>query len=97
MDKRIDLCYDNVKSWGAGRTACAVLWRWDRLHAPLSPERNETVYSIRLIILLVVAQALALLNVPGMTGGTALDPISAADIYQTEDSVILPMDALRVT
>jgi len=55
------------------------------------------VYSIRLIILLVVAQALALLNVPGMTGGTALDPISAADIYQTEDSVILPMDALRVT
>jgi hypothetical protein len=26
-----------------------------------------------------------------------LDPISAADIYETDDSVILPMDALRVT
>ena len=40
--------------------------------------------------------ALALSNRPGMTEAE-LDPISAADIDQTEDSVILSMDVLRVT
>lgn len=50
--------------------------------------------------LLLVAGAvhtLAFLNGHGTAGETAPDPISAADIYQTEDSVILPMDALRAT
>ena len=53
--------------------------------------------TLKLFIVLAVVQALALFSGLGMTEETVLDPISADDIYQTEDSVILPMDALRVT
>ena len=44
-----------------------------------------------------VVQALAEFNGLGMTEEMVPDPISAGDIYQTEDSIILSMDALRVT
>lgn len=55
------------------------------------------MYLIKLILIFAVVQALAFVNGPVLTGEMDLDPISAADIEQTEDSVILPMDALRVT
>ena len=51
----------------------------------------------RLFLILAVVLALSFIHGPGMTGKLEPDPISATDIYQTEDSVILPMDALRVT
>ncbi len=55
------------------------------------------MHFIKLIIIFAVVHALAFINGPVMTGEMEPDPISAADIEQTEDSVILPMDVLRVT
>lgn len=52
---------------------------------------------LRFLLILAVVQALAVFSGLGMAEEVELDPISAGDIYQTEDSVILPMDALRVT
>lgn len=46
---------------------------------------------------LSAVQALASFDGPGTTGELVPDPISTEDIYQTEDSVIHPMDALRLT
>lgn len=55
------------------------------------------MYRITLFLIIAVIEALALFNGPGMPEEMVLDPISAGDIYQIEDSVILPMDVLRVT
>ncbi len=52
---------------------------------------------LRRFLILAVVLATVLFNGSGMTEQLEPDPISAGDIYQTEDSVILPMDALRVT
>lgn len=52
---------------------------------------------LKRFLILVVVQALAVFNMLGMAEALEPDPISSADIYQTEDSIILPMDALRIT
>ena len=53
--------------------------------------------SLKLILILFLVQVTAFLGGPGKTTEVILDPIAAADIYQTADSVIMPMDSLRVT
>ena len=52
---------------------------------------------LRCFLMLAVVLASVFFFGSGMTEALEPDPISAGDIYQTEDSIILPMDALRVT
>ena len=52
---------------------------------------------LRCFLMLAVVLASVFFYGSGMTEALEPDPISAGDIYQTEDSIILPMDALRVT
>ena len=52
---------------------------------------------LKRFLILCVVLGLAVFNGLAMAEALEPDPISAGDIYQTEDSIILPMDALRVT
>jgi len=52
---------------------------------------------LKRFLILGVVLGLAVFNGLAMAEALEPDPISAGDIYQTEDSIILPMDALRVT
>ena len=53
--------------------------------------------SLKLVLILLLVQVMAFLGEPGKKAEVVLDPIAAADVYQTADSMILPMDSLRVT
>ena len=52
--------------------------------------------TISLIIIVAILQAVTFFGGNGKTTEVLLDPIAAEDIYQTADSVIMPMASLRV-
>ena len=58
---------------------------------------TEKMSNLKLLLILAVINALAVFGGVGKTTQIKLDPIAADDIYTTSDSVVMPMDSLRVT
>lgn len=53
--------------------------------------------SLKLVLILLIVQVMTFLGGIGKPPEVVLDPVAEADIYQTADSVIMPMDSLRAT
>ena len=53
--------------------------------------------SLKLVLILLIVQVMTFLGGIGKPAEVVLDPVAEADIYQTADSVIMPMDSLRAT